>query len=132
VPLDSAPSGGIRRPAVSHGRKVHWTLLPATKEELLGLKAVAGKREALELTRAAASTSRVLDELPKARWAHLATHRFRADAEFRSLVQLEEPALEQSRFRVRGERTTITGRNPLVLEGLVLAGANLTRSKDKS
>lgn len=37
-----------------------------------------------------ASVARLLDALPNARYAHLATHGFFADARFRSLLQLDE------------------------------------------
>jgi CHAT domain-containing protein len=65
----------------------------------------------------------VLAELPKARWAHLATHGFFADATFRSALHVEEKLYERSRFSL--EWVEPGARNPLVLSGLVLAGANL-------
>jgi CHAT domain-containing protein len=57
------------------------------------------------------------------RWLHVATHSFFAEASFRSVLQLDEKQFELARFS--GKRTLPGARNPLVLSGLVLAGANL-------
>jgi CHAT domain-containing protein len=58
--------------------------------------------------------------LPQARIAHLATHGFFADPKFRSALQVD-PAL----FEVRGRERVGAGMlSPLVLSGLVFAGAN--------
>jgi CHAT domain-containing protein len=85
------------------------------------------------LTGAAASTQRVLAELPQARMAHLATHGFFADREFRSMLQLDEKLFAQAGFadsdHVR--RIGAGSRSPLVLSGLVLAGANRTDTADR-
>src|SRR5262249_15376714 len=59
-------------------------------------------------------------DLPRARWAHLATHGFFADPQFRSAFQVDE-----SQFgRLTRRRETAGARSPLVLSGLVLAGGN--------
>ena len=107
-----------------------WRDLPGTKTELEAVLATAGKRDVSKLTGARASTAEVLYELPKARWAHLATHGFFADARFRSVFQLDENVFQQGFSDFYGQRTGIAGRNPLVLSGMVLAGANLPRQKD--
>jgi CHAT domain-containing protein len=62
----------------------------------------------------------LLTDLPKARWAHLATHGFFASPQFRSALRVD-PRLFESDTE---ERTAPGARNPLVLSGLVLAGAN--------
>ena len=117
------------RAAIRGDGQLDWPFLDGTKPELDGLLRAAGNRRTLRLDGKKASTVRVLAELPKARWAHLATHGFFADPKFRSVLQLDEKAPEQRQF-LTGERTTVAGRNPLVLSGLVLAGANLPRPKD--
>src|SRR5262249_48648901 len=61
-------------------------------------------------------------DLPEARWAHLATHGFFADARFRTALQLDEADMKKG---PKGERVGLAARNPLVLSGLVLAGGNL-------
>jgi CHAT domain-containing protein len=69
----------------------------------------------------------VLKALPQARVAHLATHGFFADSKFRSVLQLDEKLFEKrlSLERGIGERIGEGARSPLLLSGLVLAGANL-------
>jgi CHAT domain-containing protein len=106
------------------GKRPHWAALPGTARELERVLALA--REALKdppLVRSgrAASTDQLLKDLPGARYAHLATHGFFADARFRSYLQVDPRLYEQS---VLGERVSAGARSPLVLSGLVLAGAN--------
>jgi CHAT domain-containing protein len=71
---------------------------------------------------AEAGTEQLLEDLPKARWAHLATHGFFADARLRSALRLSERDYERGQG---GEKVGAGARSPLVLSGLVLAGANL-------
>jgi CHAT domain-containing protein len=85
----------------------------------------------VRLSQAQAATDRVVAELPRARWAHFATHGFFADKKFRSAFQLPEGAFAAPAGLDEGQRSTVAGRNPLVLSGLVLAGANLPRPKDE-
>src|SRR5262249_44178950 len=68
----------------------------------------------------AASTAKLEEDLPRARFAHLATHGFFADPQFRSAFQVDEKQFERLTLR----RETVGARSPLVLSGLVLAGAN--------
>jgi CHAT domain-containing protein len=137
VAYDARPRKSIQPPkllvlrsAVQDGGPVRWTPLSGSKQEIDQLAALAGGRKRVELTGPEASTAAVLAELPEARWAHLATHGFFADKKFRSALQLEEGEFEE-RHRLYGDvRRTVAGRNPLVLSGLVLAGANLPRDED--
>src|SRR5262249_48703147 len=96
------------------------------EHELRQVTALAGTRPVHALSGAEASTDRVVAELPRARYAHLATHGFFADRGFRSLLQLDETlfARRESREGIIGERLGAGARSPLVLSGLVLAGAN--------
>jgi len=121
----------VTRAAATGDKTLRWPPLPATKEELNEMATVAKGRQLTKLTGSEASTSRVLAELPKARWAHFATHGFFADPKIRSALQLDEKTFERHQFLRTGERTTVVGRNPLVLSGLVFAGANLPREKDE-
>jgi CHAT domain-containing protein len=67
-------------------------------------------------------------DLPEASWAHLATHGFYADAEFRSLrLQVDEDLFGPYDL---GGRAAPGARNPAVLSGLVLAGANRPPDRD--
>jgi CHAT domain-containing protein len=66
--------------------------------------------------------------LPGSRYVHLATHGFFADEKFRSMFRLtddQERLYGGQRDLVTAQRATVTARNPLILSGVVLAGANL-------
>jgi CHAT domain-containing protein/Tfp pilus assembly protein PilF len=122
--LDRGPERG--------GKSVTYEHLPGADRELQLVLALAGKREAVVHRGAEAGSSQLLLDLPRARWAHLATHGFFADHRFRSALQLDEKDYQGRRDRVRGyrERVGAGARNPLVLSGLVLAGANLPGRDD--
>jgi CHAT domain-containing protein/tetratricopeptide (TPR) repeat protein len=111
--------------------------LPGTTAELRQLQAVAGGRPVRPLSGADASAARLLAELPTARYAHLATHGFFAEAELTAEKrhaaqqvkdwaglmerQLHDPA---ARTAAPTERVVSGQRTPLAYTGLVLAGAN--------
>jgi CHAT domain-containing protein len=110
--------------------KLVWKDLPGTLQELGQVLELAGPeagRRRLVRRGAEASTEQLLLDLPQARWAHLATHGFFADARFRSALRVSEEVVRLGRA---GERIGAAARNPLVLAGLVLAGANLPVPKD--
>jgi CHAT domain-containing protein len=124
VAYDARPQEAVRDPSVLamarraatlQNRQIHWQPLVGTKDELDGPDA---------------STARVLAELPRARWAHLATHGFFADPAFRSMPRFNEARPLPGGFAFTPRSPTVAGRNPLVFSGLVLAGANLPREKD--
>jgi CHAT domain-containing protein len=62
----------------------------------------------------------LLADLPRAGYAHLATHGFFADPSVRSAVRADAEAFR----RFGSARASAGARSPLVLSGLVLAGAN--------
>jgi hypothetical protein len=102
--------------------KLAWRPLTGATREATAVAALAARRRlaTTSLTKSDASAERVLAELPKARYAHLATHGFFADPSFRSVLQLD-PGL----FETRGlERAGAGALSPMVLSGLVFAGAN--------
>ncbi len=96
-----------------------WKSLPGTAREVEAVAERSEPRSLLRLQGTDASTARLLIELPKARWAHIATHGFFADPNIRSILQ-PDPRL----FAFEGRQHATGLRNPLVLSGLVLAGAN--------
>jgi hypothetical protein len=98
-----------------------WNYLPGTLREVDQVIALAGDRPVCLRRGAAAGTGPVLADLPRARWAHLATHGFFADPSLRSALQLDERLFAGPDRRVRAAPAA---RNPLVLSGLVLSGAN--------
>jgi CHAT domain-containing protein/tetratricopeptide (TPR) repeat protein len=113
--------GGVSYGAGRQGAVARWPALPGTARELERVLALAGKRPVLARRGREASTMQVLADLPRARWAHLATHGFFADPQVRSALRLSEKDYERGRL---GERVGAGARSPLVLSGLVLAGAN--------
>jgi CHAT domain-containing protein/tetratricopeptide (TPR) repeat protein len=127
--------GGIRYDVetvsggAEHGpNKLIWPPLPHTLQEVATILELAGERPVLALTGREASPARLLAELPRARQAHLATHGFFAGPDLRSVLQLDERLYERAAFGV--EQTAPGSRNPLVLSGLVLAGAGFQREDD--
>ncbi len=111
------------RGAAQTAKRVVWKPLPATAREQERIRELAREtnRPVLPARQGrAASAAQVLLDLPQARWAHFATHGFFADAAFRSYLQVDEEQFE----RTGRHRGTAGARSPLVLSGLVLAGAN--------
>ena len=115
--------GGAAAPGGAE-KRLTWAALPGTAREQAQIVALA--RQALKdppLVRSgrAASAAQLLEDLPRARYAHLATHGFFADPKLRSYLQVDAALYEQDTL---GERHSVGSRSPLVLSGLVLAGAN--------
>jgi CHAT domain-containing protein len=109
-----------RQPETARGRGDGWKELPGTLAELNAVTMLAGRRTVLRLEGAGAGTAQLLRDLPRARWAHIATHGFFAHPSVPSVLQ-PDPKL----FSFVGRERVGAGlRNPLVLSGLVLAGAN--------
>jgi CHAT domain-containing protein/tetratricopeptide (TPR) repeat protein len=105
------------------GQKVGWAVLPGAAAEAKGVAGAAAKKklESQTLGGKEATRSAVLAALPKARYAHLATHGFFADPSFRSAFQVDPKLFEMTR---RGERVGAGALSPLVMTGLAFAGAN--------
>jgi CHAT domain-containing protein/tetratricopeptide (TPR) repeat protein len=115
------------RPAeTNRGGKSAWPDLPGTLQELDAVSRLGAGHEILRLQAAEAGTARLVQELPHARWAHVATHGFFADPSIRSVLTPDPKLFTQ----IGRERVGAGLRNPLVLSGLVLAGANLPISAD--
>ena len=123
VAYDDAPASksalALRGPA--EGKSL-WPALPGTKAEAASLKKLAGERKLVELSGDGASATALLAELPRADSAHLATHGYFADAKFRTVLQLDEKLFGLGQMN---ERAGAGARSPMVLSGLVCAGANL-------
>jgi CHAT domain-containing protein/Tfp pilus assembly protein PilF len=127
APLASSTESTQKRDATLGPKRLHWSYLPATEKELSQVRTLAGKRRMRVRQGNEASPGALLQDLPEARWAHLATHGFFADTQFRSVLQVEEKDFAR-RLYISGEvfdRIGAGARNPLVLSGLVLSGANL-------
>jgi CHAT domain-containing protein len=106
-----------------------WGYLYDSETEVNQVAALAGTRQVLKRQGIEATTKQLLADLPRARWAHLATHGFfndTADPDSPWIVKAD-PALfdrRPSRHSDLSERVGYGARNPLVLSGVVLARAN--------
>jgi CHAT domain-containing protein len=113
----------LRAPELG-GKAITWDALPGTQKELERVLELAGKRPIVARRGRDATTAQLLTDLGSRkvppRWAHLATHGFFADQSFRSALQVDYQAFQRS----GKDRASPGARNPLVLSGLVLAGAN--------
>ncbi len=115
-----------QRAETKRGGENGWSDLPGTLQELDTVSRLAASREILRLQGVEAGTARLVKELPRARWSHIATHGFFAGPSIRSVLTPDPELFEQ----IGGERVGAGLRNPLVLLGLVLAGANVPQSGD--
>jgi CHAT domain-containing protein len=107
-----------------------WPELPGTAREAAQVARLARQLpkppEVLERSGPAASTGQLLLNLPKARWAHLATHGYLAAPDSDARKHLYEQ--RDFAFGVGLERRGAAARHPLTQIGLVLAGANRPRT----
>jgi CHAT domain-containing protein len=117
--------GAVQRgdPLLKPGQPFAWPSLPGAAAEVQGVCGAARKKDLVcrTLEKEQATTSAVLAALPKARCAHLATHGFFADESFRSAFHVDSDLFKMS---LRGERIGAAALSPMVMTGLVLAGAN--------
>jgi CHAT domain-containing protein len=127
VRYEAAPGSRLPSPAPAPGiRRPQWPYLPGTEAET---RAVAEdwkeKGRVVYLRGAEAGKSAVLAALPEARYVHLATHGFFAEARLPSLFRpdVRPPLLNRLAFASHA-RASFAARNPMLLSGLVLAGAN--------
>jgi CHAT domain-containing protein/Tfp pilus assembly protein PilF len=119
------PDAMTRRgdPLMKPDTKPSWSFLGNTVGEANGVAATAERRK-LPVARFDgdnATVEALLKALPKAKYAHFATHGFFADPSFRSAFQLDDKDYEQMAW---GERRGRAALSPLVMTGLVFAGAN--------
>jgi len=109
-----------RHADVQRGGGESWKELPGTRKEIASVLGLARDRRVIRLEGAEASTAGLLSQLPKARWAHVATHGFFANPDIPSVLRVDRKLFDAS-----GRNRAAPGaRSPLVLSGLVLAGAN--------
>lgn len=119
-----SPPDALRSPAAGEGAPLTWPALPGTaaeSERVVAMAAAAGVPTA-KLTGAEPSTAGLMAELPRHRYAHLATHGFFLTDKTARAANLDEGLF---RLSVSGrERMGAAALSPFVLSGLVCAGAN--------
>jgi CHAT domain-containing protein len=139
IRYDEQPIAAVAANRAAEGvvaQPVSWGYLPGTEAEcrlLENLLDRSGPKRIVSLSGAEAATARLREELEQARYAHLATHGFFADKQFRSVLQLD-PKLFERRMDFEGhimERRGEGARTPLVLSGLVCAGANRPETPER-
>ena len=113
-----------------------WSFLPGTRLEIDRIAQLAPSGEALVvLSRGDANEAAMRRDLPRSTLIHLATHGFFSEPGYRSVLE-QPPALDPIEWNwgfmdgaglpVEPTRSLeISGHNPLLLSGVVLAGANL-------
>jgi CHAT domain-containing protein len=123
VPAPDTVAGNRGAPLLKAGQKLGWTALPGAAAEVQGVRGAARNKDLVcrTLEREEATTAAVLKALPTVRFAHLATHGFFADASFRSAFQVDP---ELFKMTLRGEGIGAAALSPMVMTGLVFAGAN--------
>jgi hypothetical protein len=117
VAYEKAPTSAVALrdlTLVPTDKLINWKALPGTASEQTQIAALARKAlktEPVVLDGPVASIAQVSAELPKVRYAHLATHGFFADPKFRSALQVDEKQF----VHFGSERKTAGARSPLVL-----------------
>jgi CHAT domain-containing protein/Tfp pilus assembly protein PilF len=138
IRYDDQPAAAVAANRDAEGvvaQPVSWRYLPGTEAErqlLQRLVAQAGPKMTASLGGVEVSAARLRQELEQARYAHVATHGFFADPNFRSVLQLDPKLFERREFEGRIlERRGEGSRSPLVLSGLVCAGANRAETPER-
>ena len=136
--LAGRPAGPVSRAAAPTAERA-WRPLPGTVEEIRAIAEFWGRRGPyVELRGERAGETAVRMRLPGNRYVHLATHGFFAEPKYGSIFDFGRTDgswataidLFMSPRELRQRRQQAVLRNPLVLSGVVLAGANLGPQSD--
>ncbi|MFP6750919.1 MAG: CHAT domain-containing protein, partial [Pirellulaceae bacterium] len=125
-----------RGPALSD-EQPKWGFLAGSSKEVDILAKLEGGSFELSSTvlkGAFADENAMRRDMPRSRYVHLATHGFFANEKFRSLFghdMRNEQLFAGDQDLVTAGLSGVTVRNPLLLSGLVLAGANLPPETDQ-
>jgi CHAT domain-containing protein len=116
--------------------QLRWGHLPGTETEVQSVAKLWNEPSPTVLLRGREASENALRQaMPHRRYLHLATHGFFADEEFRSMFGRDgagEHLLGEANRLATAAHARVTFRNPLILSGLVLAGANLPTETDES
>jgi CHAT domain-containing protein len=118
--------GGVQYHPPGSKPKQPWPALPGTEREARQIQALDPRREVINLTGTAATTGRVLQELPGARYAHLATHGFFEETLLTEERRRQQQALDRWEPGTNSGRIGLGARHPLGYTGLVLAADGKT------
>jgi CHAT domain-containing protein len=108
-----------------------WNELTGTKVEAEQIRRRATEHglEVRLVSGRTASAERVLSELGRVKYAHLATHGFFANQQFQSAFRVDQTLFVTDRGG--RERVGVGASNPMVMSGLVFAGANLHNTRGR-
>jgi len=114
--------------AARGGQQFDWPALPGTRDEVAAIQASFthqfGDGVATELTRARATKSAVRAAAGKCEYLHFSTHGFFAPPKIKSAEADSAAAHDADAVRLTGGLSKVSGLDPGLLSGLVLAGAN--------
>src|SRR5262249_47372969 len=122
-----------RSPARDANKPGHWPYLEGTLQEVECIAGLWKRPERVKrLLGKEAQEATLRARLPQARYVHLATHGFFADPTVPSAFRhdMTRDPLTSGGIAMTGSRATVTGRNPLLLSGVILAGANVPPPTD--
>jgi CHAT domain-containing protein len=139
-PAASTLTSKTRAPAVDKWNS--WGNLPGTSKEASDIRELHTASDTICQFKGRAATEAALcEQMPNSRFVHLATHGFFADARFQSMFSQEGsseslhdtvPTLMGSgQPAITASLADVTVRNPLILSGVVLSGANLPPEVDQ-
>jgi CHAT domain-containing protein/Flp pilus assembly protein TadD len=142
----TAPSGPERlRASIDRGgpqrtrgpmleQRPSWAYLSGSEREVADVRDLWPSASKVVLQGTSASETALRQFMPQSRCVHLATHGFFADEKFRSMFGHDvagEQLFGSGMERVNASRAGVTVRNPLILSGVVLSGANLPPKTDE-
>ena len=108
-----------------------WDYLTGAENEAKEvLKLWKDRGAPINLSGIEANEDAISQQLEKARYAHLATHGFFDKAASIYRVDLRKQSLFETSLAGNQRGATVAARNPLLMTGIVLAGANLETEKD--
>jgi CHAT domain-containing protein/tetratricopeptide (TPR) repeat protein len=132
----SGEAGGLVVGAVNYGPRddsgaLHYDALPGTVAEIRQIRMLAGERKVAMRSGNEATGAALIADLPKARFAHLATHGFYNVADLARERERARRQLQNWEFAAdRSTQPLVAGLNPLAFQGLAMAGANQPSSEN--
>jgi CHAT domain-containing protein len=131
VPAGNPDGPAHRGPARTGGKHLRWKYLLWTKKEAEQLHDLGtGRASPTLLEGARATEGAVRQRMPRARYVHLATHGFFSDPALSPPRRPSAAGPSLGKFKSPGRDASASVRSPLLLSGVVLAGANLLPKLD--
>ncbi|MCC6124948.1 MAG: CHAT domain-containing protein, partial [Pirellulales bacterium] len=130
----ASPAEPILRSSPAMKQHIVWNALPGTAAETAAIEKLRETAPGPVVLQGLDADKQTLrQQMPQCGYIHLATHGFFADEQFRSAAQHDtagEGLFSSPGGSMPARRGSVTARNPLILSGVVLAGANLPPKTD--